>query len=59
MKSCHSDQTSGHLGIKKTIARICDRFMWQGIIKDVKEFVSSLSMCTYSTRLFNYGFVNC
>ena len=40
MKCCHSDRTSGHLGIKKTVAQISDRFMWQGIIKDVQEFVS-------------------
>ncbi len=47
MKSCHSDPTSGHLGTKKTVARISDRFMWQGINKDVKGFVSSIIMCIH------------
>lgn len=37
MKSCHVDTTSGHLGIKKTVARIKERFMWKGIWSDVKE----------------------
>ena len=38
--ACHIDITSGHLGIAKTVARIKERFMWKGLIKDVKEMVS-------------------
>ena len=44
MKSCHVDTTSGHLGIKKTVARIKERFMWKGIWSDVKEMVCFISM---------------
>jgi len=37
VRSCHSGPTSGHLGVKKTIARISERFMWTGIVKDVNS----------------------
>ena len=30
----------GHLGIAKTVARIKERYMWKGIIQDVKDMVS-------------------
>ena len=30
---------AGHMGIKKTINRITERFMWPGIVKDVKAMV--------------------
>ena len=38
--ACHIDITSGHLVITKAVARIKERFMWKGVIKDVKEMVS-------------------
>ena len=28
VQACHGDQTSGHLGYRKTLARITERFMW-------------------------------
>ena len=40
LESCHSDPTSGHLGMKKTLARVTARFIWHGIVKDVNTFVS-------------------
>ena len=30
LHACHSDPTSGHLGIKKTIRRIRERYCWKG-----------------------------
>ena len=39
-RSCHVDPTSGHLGIKKTLSRITERFMWPGVSKDVELLVS-------------------
>ena len=33
------DQTSGHMGVKKTINRISARFFWTGIVADVKKMV--------------------
>ena len=38
--ACHVDPTSGHLRLKKTVARIQERFAWKGIIKDVKHIIS-------------------
>lgn len=40
MTCCHSDITSGHLGIAKTVARIKERYMWKGTVKDVKDSVT-------------------
>ena len=41
---CHSDITSGHLGIAKTVARIKEQYMWKGIIQDVKDLVTYISV---------------
>ena len=35
LRACHVDQTSGHMGEKKTINRITERFMWNGIVKEM------------------------
>ena len=40
LQVCHSDSTSGHLGFKKTLARITERFSWYGLTKDVEDMVS-------------------
>ena len=48
LESCHSEPTFGHLGLKKTVARINERFIWPGIIKDVNEFVSYNSVYNYN-----------
>ena len=39
LQACHADPTSGHLGIKKTVNKTTEHFMWPGIVKDVKEMV--------------------
>ena len=39
LRSCHIDPTAGHLGEKKTIAKISERFCWTGIVKDAKQMV--------------------
>ena len=36
------DVTSGHFGVTKTVARIKERFMWKGILRDVKSMVRFL-----------------
>ena len=38
--ACHEDPTSGHMGTKRTLARITERFIWPGVTKDVQELVS-------------------
>ena len=51
LKACHCDPTSGHLGIKKTMTRINERFFWPGLVKDVHELVCCYlhnnSSCSY------------
>ena len=44
----HVHPTSGHLGVKKTIARVKERFTWKGVVEDVKNIVS------YSVNMHNY-----
>ena len=39
LAACHSDPTAGHMGEKQTIPRITKRYMWSGIVRDVKEMV--------------------
>ena len=46
LRECHIDPTSGHLGEKKTVNRITERFMWPGIVKDVKEVVGLIHFFT-------------
>ena len=43
LESCHSGVTSGHMGTKRTLARITERFMWPGVTKDVYHLVSNVS----------------
>ena len=40
IKACHSDATSGHLGFKKTMSRVTERFTWYGMTKDIEAVVS-------------------
>ena len=40
-RACHSDPTSGHLGVRRTLARITEWFIWKGVVKDSHEVVSS------------------
>ena len=44
LRACHSDATSGHLGFKKTLARVTERFTWYGMTKDVEYVVSVNSL---------------
>lgn len=41
LRACHVDPTAGHMGQKKTMCRISERFLWPGIVKDVKKVVLS------------------
>ena len=36
---------AGHLGVKKTYARLFERFRWEGMKKDVEEFVRTCDLC--------------
>ena len=41
LHACHIDVTAGHMGKMRTMYRIKERFMWHGMVKDVKELVST------------------
>ena len=49
LNACHCDNTSGHLGIKKTMSRINERFFWPGLVKDVHELVWCYLHSKYSS----------
>ena len=41
----HDSETSGHLGISKTLKRVQERFYWVGCNQDVKHWCSSCDAC--------------
>ena len=41
----HMDPTYGHMGVKKTVARIKERFAWKGIIKNIQKLGECLKKC--------------
>ena len=43
LEVCHHHPTSGHFGIRKTLARVTERFMWPGMTKDVREMVGDIN----------------
>lgn len=49
--SCHNQPASGHMGVKKTLSRISERFYWAGMSNDVKELVSAL-LAWYALFIF-------
>ena len=53
LNACHSDPTSGHLGVKKTIKRIRERFTWKGLNKDVANLVNHLFKTGNLVEWFN------
>ena len=41
----HETPMVGHLGVKKTYARLFERFRWEGMKKEVEEFVRTCDPC--------------
>jgi len=41
----HSEMLSGHFGLAKTLAKIKERYYWQGLQKDVERFVRGCPDC--------------
>ncbi|KAL5502583.1 hypothetical protein EMCRGX_G009382 [Ephydatia muelleri] len=50
VQACHVDVTSGHFGVTKTVARIKERFMWKGILRNVKRMIAACDVCQKSSR---------
>ncbi|GFO47129.1 reverse transcriptase [Plakobranchus ocellatus] len=45
LQACHDSPIAGHLGINATKKRVCRRFSWPGIIRDVNKYVKSCDVC--------------
>lgn len=45
LKSLHNAHTSGHLGIKKTLAKVRDRYFWYGLRRDVENWLRNCTVC--------------
>lgn len=45
MRECHDQVTSGHLGVRKTIARATSNYYWPGISRDIGNFVRQCESC--------------
>lgn len=42
---CHSDPLNSHFGLTKTLDKICNRFYWESMRKDVIKFVQGCPDC--------------
>jgi Integrase zinc binding domain len=45
MHDAHDSIVAGHLGIDQTIASIRNRFKWDGMSKDIAEYIISCDRC--------------
>ena len=45
LKYCHDVRASGHLGVKKTLGRVRQRFYWPGLQSDVRTYITGCQAC--------------
>ena len=45
LKIAHDVAMAGHMGVERTLQRIRKRFLWPGVVKDVKNYVQSCPEC--------------
>lgn len=45
LHNCHDVRTAGHLGIRKTLQRIRQKFYWPSIRRDVRAYVTGCEVC--------------
>lgn len=45
MAEFHSTPAGGHQGVLKCYQRLKKKFYWQGMKKDVKQFISNCHIC--------------
>lgn len=50
LQKCHDDKTSGHLGVRKTLEKIRQRFYWPGLQTDVRTYVKGCDFCSRKKR---------
>ena len=46
LQACHDSLFSGHLGVRKTIDRVKQKFHWPGMSTDVKDHIRNCLACT-------------
>ena len=44
--ACHDMQTSGHLGVTKTVSKIKQKFYWPGLQSDVRSYIAGCDACS-------------
>ncbi len=45
MYTFHNDLTAGHLGYKKVLQKLLERYYWLGIAKDVNQYIAVYYQC--------------
>ncbi|XP_044317448.1 uncharacterized protein K02A2.6-like [Drosophila rhopaloa] len=45
LRECHDAPTAGHLGVRKTISRLSQRYFWPGMFRDAKRYVQRCESC--------------
>ena len=50
LRSCHDVKSSGHLGQKKTLARLKMFFLWHGMSKHCQQYVMTCAVCSISKK---------
>lgn len=45
IRECHDSPLAGHMGIKKTVNRVRQRYFWPSLIHDVKSYVRKCEVC--------------
>ncbi|KAK3895061.1 hypothetical protein Pcinc_001229 [Petrolisthes cinctipes] len=45
LNESHNQITSGHLGVKKTLSRLRQRFYWMGIRQEIEEWCRACDVC--------------
>ena len=45
LRSLHNDPSAGHLGHRRTLSRVRQRFYWPGLGRDVEEWCRRCSLC--------------
>ena len=52
LEECHASVLGGgHFGRDKTLAKISERFYWQGMVENVKEYCQTCDKCQRANRL--------
>ena len=45
LMECHDNPTGGHLGARKTLAKVSQKYFWPGMSRQVKSYVRKCELC--------------